>query len=280
MKTTHNNVKTNNTKGVSTMTIQEYAQTIAQSITGATVNEVEKANGVILTAVTFPTDKENIKGNFYVDDFYKDGEDIEDVIERIRALQRKQTPDFDIEFIYKWESVRPHLRARLYNVATSADVKKSASEYGFNDLIIVPYIEDVCKDGAVKVTSELVKMWKVTPDEVLQIAEENSKERARLESMTDVLRAMGMDIPPMFEDPMIIATNEHKTFGAYAVIAKLDELMKRFKNGFTVLPSSVHEVIIVDRRDEREMSAMVSEVNDTTVEPDIQLSNHAYTFVA
>lgn len=259
------------------MTIQEYAQTIAQSIEGATVNTMEKANGVILTAVTFPTDNASVKGNFYVDEYYKDGADIEDVIERVRSLQRKQTPAFDLDFINHFEQVRPKLRARLYNMATRADVFRSAEEYGFDDLIIVPYVEDVCEDGAVKVTNDLVKLWGVSPAEVLQIAEENSRNDAKISSMAEVLRSMGYPVPPMDEDPMLIVTNNKMRNGAYALIAKLDELKARFKNGFTVLPSSVHEVIIVDAKDERAMSAMVQEVNDTVVNLDEQLSNRAYT---
>lgn len=282
MKSTPNTVKnTNNAnmKGATTMTIQEYAQTIAQGIEGATVTDVEKANGVILTAVVIPTDNVSVKANFYVDDYYKDGADIEDVIDRIREFQRKKTPAFDLDFISDFEQVRPKLRARLFNKATRADVFKGACEYGFDDLIIVPYIEEVIPDGAVKVTSELVKTWGVTPAEVLQIAEENSKQEATINSFSDTLRLMGYIDPPC-DDFMFIVTNTRMCYGAYALIAKLDELKARFKNGFTVLPSSVHEVIVVDAQDERSMSAMVNEVNAEVVDPDEQLSNRAYTIAA
>jgi len=282
MKNTTAIVKTTtNEKGAKTMTKTEYAQRIAQSIDGARVENVEKANGVIMTAVSLPTVSGNIRANFYIDDLYKDDVDLEDAIDKAREVaSRKEPATIDIDWIYDFEKVRPHLKARLYNKLTSADVFRSADVYGFDDLIITAHIEDAIKDGSIKVTRELVKVWNMTPEEVLDIAEDNARNDAVIQSMTDILRAMGMPLPVTLEDPMTVVTNERKTYGAYAVIAKLDELKARFKNGFTVLPSSVHEVIIVDNGDTSAYTSMVQEVNDSEVDPTEQLSNHAYVIAA
>ena len=275
----------NSTKGGMNMNIKEYANQIAMQITGAFVEEVEKANGVILTAVSFPTGSTNCRANFYINDLYNNGVDVEEAIDRAReVISKERDRQIDVDFVSDFEQVRPRLRARLYNKATRAEVYRSAAEFGFEDLIIIPFIEDINIGGgmgAIKVTDALVKTWGVSPAEVLRIAEDNARVFATLGSLTDVLRGMGYDLPILPDEPsMLIATNDRKCNGAYAVIAKLDELKKRFPNGFTVLPSSVHEVLIVDINDPAAMDAMVQEVNATEVDADEQLSNHAYTFAA
>lgn len=277
MKNTPNTVKTANTKGENTMNKMEYAQEIANRING-TVREVEKANGVIKTAVEIPTATNNAKASFYIDCLYEDGVSVEDAIAKATdIIEREKNHVIDIDFIYDFEQVKPRLRARLYNKASHADVFRSASEYGFDDLIITAYVE--VPEGSIKVTSQLVKNWGVSAEDVLRIAEDNSRQDSEVMNMSQILAEMGCHIG-IDKIGMWVATNYKRTFGAYALIAKLDEIRERFKNGFTVLPSSVHEVIIVEIRDEDAMSSMVQDVNNSQVKPEEQLSNHAYTFVA
>lgn len=264
--------------------LKDFAQEISAQIEGSEVQEVEKANGVKLTGIVFPTGAANVKATIYADDLMKEGLTVEESAEKIRKVQELEaTNKINIDFINDFEAVKPRLRARLYNQATSADVKRSAAEYGFNDLIIVPYItgiETTNGAGAVKVTAGLMNTWNVSPDEVIRIAEDNSKDDYRIRSMSDVLAAMGQPMPGILDDPMSVVTNESMSFGAYAIIPALETLKKKYKEGFMILPSSVHEVIVVDVADSPELDSMVEEVNDTQVDPTEQLSNHAYRIAA
>ena len=279
MKTTTNDVKS--TKGGLTMNINDYALEVSKGIEGATPCEVEKANGVICHGVAVPTNNGTIKANIYIDECYDAGYTIDDArahVMRVMRTDAVQGADFNIDWIYDYAQVIPHLTARLYNKSTSADVFKSADVYGFSDLIIVPYVNiDNLPNGAggVIVTNELVKTWNVTPDEVIEMAEQNAQATAKLQSMSEILAQFGMPVGDGF--PMWVLTNDTKCYGAYAIIAKLDELKAKFKDGFTVLPSSVHEVIIVTEKDEA-LSDLVRCVNGEQVRPDEQLSDHAYIF--
>ena len=260
---------------------KEYAAQIAQ-IMGVETNEVEKANGVILTGIMIPTGKANVKATVYIDRMYEDGLTVDEAIDKINEIiDRERNTQVDIDFINDFENVRPLLRARLYNKATKADIFRSAAPYGFNDLIIVPYIENVIKGGSIKVTNGLLKVWGISADEVMDIAEENAKNDVDVKSMLDMLMEYGhneLENPDPEMPQMIVVTNGARCFGAYGIIAKLDEFKDKF-GSFTVLPSSVHEVIVVNQIDDA-MNAMVNEVNDTQVDVEEQLSNHAYTFVA
>jgi len=183
-----------------------------------------------------------------------------------------------VEALTDWERVKPLLRARLYNERTNADVRKPAG-YGLDDLVIIPYIEAVFTDGgvngSVKVTNELLTIWKVTADDVISIAETNSKNDFSIRSISEVIAEMtGMPPMPMDDEPLVV-TNNNKMYGAYALIAGYEALKERFPNGFTVLPSSVHEVLVTGASDDR-FSDMVSDVNDTAVDPQEVLGCKAY----
>jgi len=247
------------------------------------IKEVEKANGVMLTGIAIKTDG-NASPTIYVDDMLKKGLSVEEAAAQITAIINKDTAkDIDISWFYDFSKVKPMLRARLFNQATNAEVSKKAPA-PFDDLIIVPYITGVVidgkPDGAIKVKADHLKIWDVTPDEVIEIAESNSKNDAEAMSMSEVLRQMGYPAPPFVDDPMTVVSNREKCFGAYAIIAMLDELKERYTNGFTVLPSSVHEVIIIDSDDQETLDSMVEEVNAEQVDYQEQLSNHSYRVAA
>lgn len=269
------------------LTIKEYAEVIANAVNG-TVKEVEKANGVIMTGIEVPT-ADNVKAVFYVDKMYRDRIDTSEAIKTL--LEKVKTDDngrrIDVDFITDFEQVKPRLKARLYNKLTKVDVYRSAAEYGFDDLIISAAVTVTMFDGSqasIKVNNQMLKSWNVTAEEVLQIAEDNARKAATITSMFEYMKSLGQIPPFMTEDdvpPMHILTNADMSYGAYSIIAKLDELKAMFPNGFYMIPSSVHEVLVVDvPADPSEVDSMVQDVNMEYVNPEEVLSNHAYKIAA
>jgi hypothetical protein len=251
------------------MTIKEYAQVIANNL-NATVRECEKANGVVYTGVTLVG--ETISPVVYVNSYFENKVPIDTATELVRTaikLNKKDKPAF-IEKLSDYEDfVKDRLQIRLYNESTNADVKKSASEYGFDDLILVPYInlKGEMDDGYIKVTEDLLAKWEVTNEEVINQAFDN---------LTYEMKNF-MDIMP-------IITNEDNICGAAGVIKAHNELMKTYENGYVVIPSSIHEVIVMPYPDnESDLSAytqMVKQVNASEVDADEVLSDHIYCFKA
>ena len=88
---------------------------------------------------------------------------------------------------------------------------------------------------------------------------------------------MGMDpdAVPFPDDGTMVLTTESQAYGAIALISKAKELAELFPNGYVVLPSSVHEVIVREL-DGNDYTELVQCVNATEVDPEEQLSNHAY----
>lgn len=266
------------------MTKKEYANRIAALVNGE-VKEVEKANGVILTGIVIDTGT-NVRPCIYIDAMYEEQYTPEEAAEKVAEIAKENArPALSLDFMSSFEAAKPLLRARLYNKATTAEVKRSAAGYGFDDLVIIPYLENVTVNGSIKVTEAILKMWDVTADEVIDAAEENSKNDATMENMAEVLAQMasatGIPAPNMGDvPPLYVISNNSRMFGAYGIIAQLEALKQRFKAGFTVLPSSVHEVIVVDADDPAAFDDMVSSVNAAEVDPEQQLSNHSYRIAA
>jgi len=254
---------------------KEYANEVARLVNGE-VKEVEKANGAIFTGIMVDTGS-TAKPTIYIDDMKADGLTVEEAAAKVQEIAKKSAISVDLGFMTDWEAVKPMLRARLYNKATKADVFREAGN-GFDDLVIIPYVEGVIKNGSCKVTNELIEKWNVTPDEVLSVAEANSND-GTIQSMADMMKELGHPLPEGYDCPMYVVTNSNRMFGAYAILSKLDDLREIFPEGFTVLPSSVHEVIVVPA-DDLGFDSMVQDVNDTEVNITDQLSNHAYRIAA
>ena len=260
--------------------LREYANEVATMVNGE-VKEVEKPNGLILTGVSVDLGT-NLRPCIYLDQMYKDGLTVEEAADKVREIaQQNARPALDLGFLADFEAVKPMLRARLYNEKTSADIKKSAAGYGFPDLVIIPYIDGVIENGSVKVTFGMLDRWNVSAAEVIDIAEANSRNEATMRSMVEVLQGLGYPIPDLEDQPeMLVISSVSGSFGAYSIITKLDDLKKRYKNGFTVLPSSVHEVIVVEEDAPETFDNMVNDVNDSELDYTDILSNHAYRIAA
>lgn len=256
------------------MTKREYAEAIAKEINGAEVKEIEKANGVVCIGITVSLESGNgIAPVVYIDNAYEDGKEIEEVVDMVNTMiSASGNVNIDTNMLTEFENVKDKIRARLYSNGTKAEVFESAKEYGFEDLILVPYIENVIEteeeNGSVKISNALLKMWGVDAETVMETA------------MANVEYVIGS-----FLGAMTVVSNDRMgsgAFGASSVIKARRELEEMFPNGYVVIPSSVHEVIVQPypetEDDYNYMLDIVREINDTQLAPEERLSYNVYKF--
>ena len=272
------------------MTIKEYATAIAATINNATVHDVEKANGVIYTGIVVKTET-NSAPTVYVDAYYEEDLSVEEAREKVLEVlnANKVTTNFDTNIVTDYENVKSMLRARLYNKATKADVYRKAKD--FDGLIIIPYIElDENLFGgkaSIKVTNDLLTLWGVTEKEVIDTALKNSTKETKLVDMENLMmelmgigtaREIGKDEAPQ----MLVVSNKDNMYGAVSILLEKERLQKMYPYGYVVLPSSIHEVIVVPYIPgcESVFNDMVQEVNVSEVKADEILGNKAYVFAA
>ena len=101
-----------------------------------------------------------------------------------------------------------------------------------------------------------------------------------MEEAKEMALQMMFDIP----DTLYVLTNETKVNGANAILNDdIRQAIAKQVGDFYVLPSSIHECLIVPKsngmkRDDLEQ--MVQEVNQTQVAPEERLSDHVYEYDA
>ena len=232
-----------------------------------------------------------VKPQVYIDEMYDCGLTVDkaaECVEEAFVEHANAGQDFDPNDVTDFDKMRPLLRARLYNEKTAAEVFESAKLFGFDDLIIVPYLEFKFngQDAGIKVNNSLLQKWGTDKETVLGIAKVNSEKYSDffLKPMTSVLfDIMDDDVPEELMDipvPMYVVSNKRKSFGAFGVIALADLIEEKFPDGYAVIPSSVHEVIIIpsDSTMYDTVKDMIGDVNTSQLKDEEVLGWKPYYF--
>lgn len=141
--------------------------------------------------------------------------------------------------------------------------------------------------ATVLIRKEHLKLWNVTEEEVFEEAEKNVRRLlpAKLDRMKDVLACM-LELPVEEdddEDIMYVMSNEIRSFGAACIFYEgvMEMIHAVLKENYYIVPSSVHEVIILPESmapGKREMEEVVAEMNETQVEAEEILSDKVYYY--
>ena len=81
--------------------------------------------------------------------------------------------------------------------------------------------------------------------------------------------------------PLLGGSNATKTYGAIVAITETDMLDSKFPKGYYLIPSSVHEMLVMPADigiSIDDMNEMVRGVNEAEVKPEEVLSDHVYDF--
>lgn len=227
---------------------------------GYEVQSVEVVkNGVELQGITIGTG--NIRPTIYTEQF-KDDDNVDWVADKIINIyeeSQKHAPRFDTERLMNWDYVKTHLQLCIQRKGNEDIVKRD-----FLDL--EQYIRVyVTEDASFKVKPEHLEKFGVDADTLFNAAWDCTK-------------------PTLTSTNMVILSNESKVHGAIAMYDTwlLSSIADEYKRDLAILPSSIHEVIVMpvdDNTNFRQLSEMVKDVNATQVLPEEQLSDHAYRFV-
>ena len=120
-----------------------------------------------------------------------------------------------------------------------------------------------------------LETWGKTEDDIYNLALENARDSFRDMSMSE---ALGIPLPD--DIGMRVISNTSKTYGASALL--FPEVFERYGNNARILPSSIHEVIVVknatDKVDDSGLADMIMTVNASELKPEEILSNHPYRY--
>lgn len=255
------------------------------------LQDVPKNNGLIYKGLIIVDPILNISPTIYLNSYYDkymEGELFSDVMFDIAETYEKNKPieDFDISVVKEWEKAKDNIICKLINYDLNKEVLDNIPHKRVEDLAIV-YMISVNKFmgeyATVLIRDELLALYDKSIDELDTIAKENIKKICPpiLEDMLSILGAYaGTQIPLELDRRMYILSNEQKTYGAIHVLDPevMDEIGKIYGDKCMVIPSSVHEVLLLPYNEEeyQDVEMLIEEVNNTQLTRDEILSNKPY----
>lgn len=289
--------------------IDELAEALEVQNEGLKVvpTEMQKNNGIVQNGLCFYRAEEKVAPIFWLNKFYEryeKGELLkEHILERIiREYKSLPTPNFpDIEECLSSPEFLSQISIHLVNGPKNQKMIEDRNLVFYavenTNLVALFYAKIYLEDdtlGEVAITERIMEEYlpNVKDAEELYrlVTEQVQLEELRFESSLSVMerlfREKKIDVPPfpMVEDFMYILSNKQMTFGAGSILAKAVKkvFLEKFPSGrVVVLPSSVHELIVLDSAiwgDLKKLRDTVRQVNASEVSQEDFLADEVYQY--
>lgn len=264
------------------------------------IKDVTKNNGVKLTGLLITEDGKNVSPSIYLNNYFHDyesGKEIDRIIVEIITLYEKvrKNPKVDMDFFKDYNSVKERICYKVINYAKNEEFLKECPHIKYLNLAIVfyyPYSNCSLGKGTIAIRNSHKEDWKVSTDELYRQATENTKRLFPYEILgtEDLLKEFveeefvdeNMQLSREMRVPMYVVTNNIRHFGAAGIMypGLLHQLAKKEDANLFLLPSSVHEIIVLPDigQDAEDLQTMVREVNETQVADEEILSDSVYYY--
>lgn len=231
----------------------------------ASVITVDKGNGLLLKGLQLGDG--DVKPTLYFDETVgTDG----DLIAGCKKAYANRDAAPDLTDITDYDSVKLKLSVRLYQVPPKDAIYRNC----IGDLVVVPSIIFNDNMSAIVTKNEALLLG-VDVDTIIDDAIENAKIITPSELIDLESFMLGMEDKTELGD-IIVVTNEQKVNGASAILYAPIPFKRYY-----VLPSSKHEVIVVNGETDFDPSVlvnMVHEVNSNCVKEIDKLSDNVYYY--
>lgn len=208
----------------------------------------------------------------------------------MKELKNQKITKEELDKIYIYSNVKKKIIPQLIN---NKDTDNNKLKVKFNDeLDIIFRIMIIKKDDVISVivTNELFDYWKINQDQIYKDALDNLKKIIHVEDLLSLIKNRLKINQKDYKEVInnidtnnrihLCLTNTLKLFGASVILD--NELMKTLYNRvgeFIIIPSSIHEVIIIKKEKEyEEFREMVKEINQRELEEKDILANDIFTW--
>ena len=288
---------------------EQFTEDVKQGLADAgidakiSINTVEKMNETY-EAMTVTPEGSNVGVNVNMEKFfeaYENGTPYEDVVDKaVNVIEGgfANQPTVDVSALTDYDQMKDKLIMEVVSAEANADMLDKVPHKDMEDMAVVYRFEINSNDdgrATILVTNQLIETMGVTPEQLHADAMENAPELkpAVIKGMSEVmaemmgvstedLAMMGMPMDPA-DEQMFVASVPDKIHGAGVLAYQdfMDQAAERVGGDFFILPSSIHEVLIVPDNGNMSLSdleAMVKEVNATQVAPEDKLTDSVYHY--
>lgn len=263
--------------------------------------EVVKMNDQKLHGLTFRREGSDAAPTLYLEDAYaryESGAEIMDIARELAdtavlAERGARPPEIDLS----WDKVKDNLTVRLVEKRRNRDFlrDKPYMSVGNGLAVMVDINMDRTETGdwRIAVNNDIAAQNRYDREELLHTAMENAgrvdppvlfdMSAALFSPIRENLLDRSEPIDPSDVAGMFVLSNESGSFGAAALFAAgmREKVADVIGDSYYVLPSSVHETIIVPQSqgiDEKDLVEMVKQANRSVVEPKDILSDNVYHY--
>ena len=266
------------------------------------VNEVNKLNESY-EAITVTPEGSNIGVNMSLEKFYdavQDGTPYDSVVDKAVDVINNgidNRPEIDVAALTDYSQMKEKLAMEVVSADANKEMLQNVPHQNMEDMAVVyRFVLNSDEDGraSILVTNQILDHMGVTPEQLHADALENAPQikPAEIKGMSEVMaEMMGYDQAAMMgivpvapeDEQMFVATVPDKVHGAGVLAYQdfMDQAAERAGGDFFILPSSIHEVLIVPdngKMDLKELENMVKEVNETQVAPADKLTDSVYHY--
>lgn len=276
-------------------------------------SDISKNNGVVYHGINIAQGQSRVGVNIYLDEYLRQHQNGKNYMEIVREIIVKESlygsKNNDIEEKTKclkdYNSVKKKINCRLVNTKANIELLQEIPYVPFLDLSIIFYVAVTEPSGSngefgsATISNEMMRRWKKNKEALLEAAMENiDVEIEEISSVvkTTLIQSGNLDKLAEFEEmeqkskeeglpQMLVVSNKTKCYGACNLLhkKKLYNIAKQLNSNLFILPSSIHEIILmpdegVSKDKAMELSYMVKEINATQLLKEEILSNSIYYF--
>ena len=267
-----------------------------------TTNTVKKLNESY-EAITITPNDSNMGMNLPIEKFfeaYDDGRPYDEVIDKAMEVIENgmdARPDFNIDDLTDYSKMKETLAMEVVSAEANKEMLETVPHKMMEDMAVVyRFVLSSDEDGraSVLVTNQMIENMGITAEQLHADAMENAPQikPAEIKGMTEVLaELMGVEQAEMMgigpvapeDEQMYVASVPDKVHGAGVLAYEnfMDQAAERAGGDFFILPSSIHEILIVPdngQMDLKSLEDMVKEVNATQVAPQDKLTDSVYHY--
>lgn len=261
------------------------------------VKDVGKANGMSYRGIEIADQQSGMGVTINMDKHYQmylDGKSLDEIADMVQhqalnAFENK--PDVDVNRVKNYESLCSNVMMEAVSREKNAEYLQNVPHFDMADLSII-YRVNVSGSrehglGVVTVDNKLLDSMGISQDQFQKdiLDRALNGEPPILKSLTDVIGGVfGIDTSEP-DGGLFLATNSEALYGAsvIAIPGFLDQAAEKLGGSFYILPSSIHEVLLLrndQEMDVQELEDMVQNVNESIVSPEEQLSDRVYHYDA
>lgn len=266
------------------------------------IHKVVKNNSMEYDSLIINEPGRNVTPNFYLQDMYRryvDGIGLDSLVSEIvqqyeSAYDRKKYENLSLDYA----DCKEKIVMRLISFEKNKKMLEETPYIPFLDMAVVFYfLADNDEKGiaSIRITKEIMNDWRTDVKELYTLASDNSRRifEEKVMPMSKMFEDFNIDISKIRSEKVnsiyeersepYVVTNNIGINGASVILYPdmLRGIAAKLGGDFYILPSSIHEVLVISASedvDEKRLKKMVEDINRNYLLPDEYLSDNVYKY--